>query len=128
MPRTSARMRRAFETKESPFHMKSVQPLALVLLFGIAPSGALLAQTCMDGATKCVTEPGGGDCSSIGKWDAASKTCTLTGDLTGESIQIAGDGITLDGAGHTLTGASVRGDRKSTRLNSSHLGISYAVF
>ena len=89
--------------------MKSIQPLALILLFGIAPSGALAAQACMDGATKCVTEPSGGDCSSIGKWDAASKTCTLTGDLTGESIQIAGNGITLDGGGHTVTGASVRG-------------------
>src|SRR5262245_12201739 len=27
-----------------------------------------------------------------------------------------------------LTEAQARGDRKSTRLNSSHLGISYAVF
>src|SRR5262245_64569037 len=27
-----------------------------------------------------------------------------------------------------LAGEQVRGDRKSTRLNSSHLGISYAVF
>src|SRR5205814_9245143 len=28
----------------------------------------------------------------------------------------------------TTVGTSSRGDRKSTRLNSSHLGISYAVF
>src|SRR5205814_9814946 len=28
----------------------------------------------------------------------------------------------------TSSGARQRGDRKSTRLNSSHLGISYAVF
>src|SRR5262245_64405991 len=29
---------------------------------------------------------------------------------------------------HAHTGPSVQEDRKSTRLNSSHLGISYAVF
>src|SRR5258705_4829645 len=34
-----------------------------------------------------------------------------------------GDGRDLGGEG-----AAFRGDRKSTRLNSSHLGISYAVF
>ena len=89
--------------------MKSKHSLVLVLLLGMAPWGALLAQTCMERATKCISEPGGGDCSSIGKWNAASSTCTLTGDLTGESIQIAGDGITLDGGGHTLKSASVGG-------------------
>jgi parallel beta-helix repeat protein len=89
--------------------MKSNHYLALVLLLGITPSGAFLAQTCVEGATKCITGSSGGDCSSIGKWDAASKTCTLTGDLAGEAIQIAGNGITLDGGGHTVTGASVRG-------------------
>src|SRR5437899_5933401 len=31
-------------------------------------------------------------------------------------------------AGPTSTSTSWRADRKSTRLNSSHLGISYAVF
>src|SRR5436853_4479833 len=29
---------------------------------------------------------------------------------------------------HRIAGRGVREDRKSTRLNSSHLGISYAVF
>ncbi len=45
----------------------------------------------------------GGDCTSIGTWNVASKTCTLTTDLT-ETIEIDSDGITLDGNGHTITG------------------------
>lgn len=49
----------------------------------------------------------GGDCASIGVWDQATKTCTLTGDLTFGStngIVIDANGVTLDGAGHTITG------------------------
>ncbi len=47
----------------------------------------------------------GGDCTSIGTWNVASKTCTLTTDLT-ETIEIDSDGITLDGNGHTITGSN----------------------
>lgn len=50
----------------------------------------------------------GGDCASIGVWDAAVKRCTLTTDIvaTGSNgIDITSDGITLDGNGHTLTGS-----------------------
>ncbi|MBI4822839.1 MAG: right-handed parallel beta-helix repeat-containing protein [Nitrospirae bacterium] len=43
----------------------------------------------------------GGDCSLIGIWDLATKTCTLTIDLT-DSISIENDGITVDGNGHSL--------------------------
>src|SRR3712207_7784951 len=32
------------------------------------------------------------------------------------------------GAGHQVADADIGGDRKSTRLNSSHANISYAVF
>ncbi len=46
----------------------------------------------------------GGDCNSIGTWNASSKTCTLTTNLT-ETIEIYSDGITLDGSGHTITGS-----------------------
>ena len=48
--------------------------------------------------------PPGGDCSSIGTWDATAKTCTLTGDVD-QTIAIEDDGITLDGDNHTVTGA-----------------------
>lgn len=45
----------------------------------------------------------GGDATSIGTWDWATKTCTLTTDVY-ETIQIDSDDITLDGSGHTITG------------------------
>ncbi len=50
----------------------------------------------------------GGDCASIGVWDAVTKTCTLNTDLyfAGDGIEIAGHGITLDGNGHTVTGST----------------------
>ncbi|HDL00644.1 MAG TPA: hypothetical protein ENH23_00225, partial [candidate division Zixibacteria bacterium] len=47
----------------------------------------------------------GGDCSSIGNWDNATKTCILTTDVN-ETIQIDDDNITLDGNNHTLTGTN----------------------
>lgn len=45
----------------------------------------------------------GGDCSSIGKWDASTKTCTLTTNVS-DRIFIASDDVTLDGNGHTVDG------------------------
>jgi S-layer protein (TIGR01567 family) len=68
--------------------------LALLLLAGGA------------GATKSINDNAtGGDCTSIGTWNVASKTCTLTTDLT-ETIEIDSDGITLNGNGHTITGSN----------------------
>lgn len=43
----------------------------------------------------------GGDCTSIGNWDNATKTCTLTTDFNG-TVGINDSGITLDGDGHML--------------------------
>src|SRR5699024_12685486 len=54
------------------------------------------------------------------------KTAVL--DDGGKKVQVV---QILHGAGHGLHGVSVREqsrDRKSTRLNSSHVSISYAVF
>ncbi|MFA6000649.1 MAG: NosD domain-containing protein [Thermoleophilia bacterium] len=62
----------------------------------------------------------GGQCTLIGTWDAATKTCTLTTDVvaTGtDGITIGSDGITLDGAGHTITGNNTYGP-KGVRLTS----------
>jgi parallel beta-helix repeat protein len=44
----------------------------------------------------------GGDCTTIGNWNAETKTCTLTTDIS-ETVQIDSDGITLDGNNHNLT-------------------------
>src|SRR2546430_11059387 len=49
----------------------------------------------------------------------------LAGDADGAVVE--GDELADDGETETETGA-VGGDRKSTRLNSSHSQISYAVF
>lgn len=47
---------------------------------------------------------GGGDCLEVGTWDAGTKTCTLTRDVSGR-FQIESDGVTLDGNGHALVGS-----------------------
>lgn len=52
-----------------------------------------------------INDATGGDCASVGTWDAASGTCTLTSDLN-ETMEIDSDGVTLDGAGHISTGAN----------------------
>ncbi len=46
----------------------------------------------------------GTGCPTIGTWDALSKTCTLTKDITTPISISSNTGITLDGAGHTITG------------------------
>jgi parallel beta-helix repeat protein len=45
----------------------------------------------------------GGDCSCIGMWDWATKTCVLTTDVY-DTIYIDGDSIILDGNSHSVIG------------------------
>lgn len=47
----------------------------------------------------------GGDCASIGNWNASAKTCVLNQDIN-ETIQIDSDNIILDGGGHTINGSN----------------------
>src|SRR5262245_65134191 len=49
-------------------------------------------------------------------------------DAGGEEREIGRRNVALDEADELPRPLDVVGDRKSTRLNSSHLGISYAVF
>jgi len=62
----------------------------------------LFIQT-VSGTKFLVDNATGGDCTSIGTWNSASKTCALTTDVY-QTIQINSPGITLDGNGHTLNG------------------------
>lgn len=48
----------------------------------------------------------GGDCTTVGEWDAATKTCRLTQDVTGDGyggIDILSNNVTLDGQGHLVS-------------------------
>lgn len=56
-------------------------------------------------STKIIKSYGGGDCSSVGTWNDAAKTCTLTTNVN-ESIQIDGNNIVLDGNGYTVSGSN----------------------
>src|SRR5258705_2764269 len=44
------------------------------------------------------------------------------------TLALLGGGLAGLALAHAVRRPAARGDRKSTRLNSSHLGISYAVF
>jgi parallel beta-helix repeat protein len=80
----------------------------LTLCLWLAPAAlAASAYEIQDNAT-------GGECTQIGTWDNASKTCTLNQDLSlalassDLGIYITSDDITLDGAGHSITLTSAR--------------------
>ena len=74
---------------------------ALVILAGVfSINDAFAFKTISNDST-------GGDCSTIGTWNSATKTCTLTSDFTSDTsdgIKIASNGITLDGNSHTIAG------------------------
>ena len=80
-------------------------------------------------ATYTITDPGGGNCSAIGTWNAATKTCTLNRDLVIQSstgldgIEVASDGITLDGAGHTLSLQGTQTGQSGVLFNSRTGGM-----
>src|SRR6266480_7080505 len=56
-----------------------------------------------------------------------SRAARVAGALRAEGVQ-PGDQVTIEGHNTIAFVTSYLGDRKSTRLNSSHMSISYAVF
>src|SRR5438045_7339214 len=63
--------------------------------------------------------------------EAARRRADAVRVVAGSGWRLSGDstgGVRSRGAAHRERRDGDRGDRKSTRLNSSHLGISYAVF
>ncbi|MBI5033406.1 MAG: right-handed parallel beta-helix repeat-containing protein [Chloroflexi bacterium] len=81
---------------------RTTSMLLAILLLGLLGAGTAQAAS----GTKYIRDDAtGGDCTSIGKWDLANKTCTLKMDLTGSIVigDKGGAGITLDGHGHKLT-------------------------
>ena len=79
----------------------------------------------------------GGDCSTVGTWNASTKTCTLTADISmtsnGVGILISSQswqndptetGLILDGNGHTITGTGTSGiDHDGVRITGSSSNI-----
>src|SRR3712207_6965452 len=59
--------------------------------------------------------------------DAFCRAVAALGALRGSTVELHKDGVVDIAAESALHGFKVR-DRKSTRLNSSHANISYAVF
>ncbi|OGG77680.1 hypothetical protein A3B35_02595 [Candidatus Kaiserbacteria bacterium RIFCSPLOWO2_01_FULL_54_24] len=49
-----------------------------------------------------IQSPGGGGCSRVGEWNAATLTCTLTQDVVEPVIIYFSSLVTLDGADHTI--------------------------
>ncbi|MBI5033408.1 MAG: right-handed parallel beta-helix repeat-containing protein [Chloroflexi bacterium] len=80
---------------KKPFTSLVLAILLLSLLGSGVARSAPGTKTIRDDAT-------GGDCTSMGKWNLATKTCMLTMDLT-DSIVIADNNITLDGNGHSIS-------------------------
>src|SRR5690606_39813418 len=64
----------------------------------------------------------------------AAQTCAMLVELWGHEVRVAHDGPEAVAAAEAfrpavaLVDIGMPGDRKSTRLNSSHVKISYAVF
>ena len=72
--------------------------ISVVLLLGFSNLAA---------AYKIADDAIGGDCTQIGYWDTATKTCTLTTDIyvpEGAAISIDSDYVILDGNGHRIYG------------------------
>jgi len=79
-------------------------------------------------------DPTGRDCASIGTWDYATKTCTMTQDID-ESVYMLNDSVVLDCDGHAIHGAgtgyaiylSYRGNNETVR-NCVLSTFSYGVY
>lgn len=82
---------------------KRITSLIVAIVFlGLLGTG--VAQAAL--GTKYIRDDAtGGDCTLIGNWDLATKTCTLTTNLSDKIVIQSGGNITLDGQGHSITGA-----------------------
>jgi len=68
--------------------------LLVPILFSISINDAFAEITISDDVT-------GGDCSTIGTWDSASRTCTFTSNVS-ETVVVGSNNITLDGNGYAI--------------------------
>src|ERR1035441_1215384 len=99
----------AYETERNNSQVTSTGWYDTAAFDGLAPSGSI--------ASKFLSYPGAGVSAS----GIINQSCANIGLVEGVNC------LTIPGQGLNL-GSPLTTDRKSTRLNSSHLGISYAVF
>ncbi len=84
--------------------------LATVLCLAVAPAVAQTPEPLPEepglgpvtGTINIVDDATGGECTSVGAWDPATKTCTLTTDIF-ETVALGSSGVTLDCANHGIT-------------------------
>ncbi len=86
----------------------------LLMLSGILPTEAAL---CSGDVCNIFDDATGGECTLIGTWDDPSNTCTMTGDLTGDTLSIDDNDITLNGGGNSLSGTATFGVLITGRTN-----------
>jgi parallel beta-helix repeat protein len=92
------------------YFLKALVTFAILLPTAVAATLSVVEMNGLDSAyaqitTKIIRDDAtGGDCASIGRWNAITKTCTLSTDLSGTTILIQSDRITLNGNGHTIRG------------------------
>ncbi|MHB8793443.1 MAG: Ig-like domain-containing protein [Thermoleophilia bacterium] len=85
--------------------LKGLSILIVLLLLGM-----VAAQSAQAASAKYISDSAtGGDCTTIGTWDAATKTCTMTANVNAgasNGIEIISNGITLDGNGFAVIGSN----------------------
>jgi parallel beta-helix repeat protein len=78
----------------------------LLSAFGVLAVGGLQATEVVEEVVWHIRDDAtGGDCTRVGTWVAATKTCTLISDST-DHFSIDSDNVTLDGNGITMTGSN----------------------
>jgi parallel beta-helix repeat protein len=98
--------------KESKLLVSILSVVFTAALSLIVVKPAMAAETYIE-----ISAPDGGGCTSVGKWNALTKTCKLTEDIDLSSntdylnaITITSDGITLLCNGHSITGGVYSAD------------------
>ncbi|MGQ0796239.1 MAG: right-handed parallel beta-helix repeat-containing protein [Nitrosopumilaceae archaeon] len=80
--------------------------LAAIMILGLASTSL---QTTLAQSTIVISDDStGGNCTLVGTWDAKTRTCVLTTDLT-DPVQIISNAVTLDCNNHFITGSTGEG-------------------
>ena len=90
------------------YAVKAFLSLSLLVLAALLLNLAFVQNAQAANAKVISANATGGDCTTVGTWDPATLTCTLTSDIAAganNGISITANGITLDGNGHAVNGS-----------------------